>query len=108
MRLGAAPEIDRHTLQLSEACPAVATSPRVMNSHVDISRLALLLLCTVSACASPEHGWAAWTAAYVHIRVHDAQTGGHGWAGLTELQGVTIDFWGGPQLQLWPQAARPL
>ena len=31
------------------------------------------------------------------MRVHDAQTGGHGWAGLTELQGVTIDFWGGPQ-----------
>ena len=28
------------------------------------------------------------------MRVHDAQTGGHGWAGLTELQGVTIDFWG--------------
>ena len=48
------------------------------------------------------------TAAYVHMRVHDAQTGGHGWAGLTELQGVTIDFWGGPQLHLWPQAARPL
>ena len=24
-------------------------------------------------------------------------TGGHGWAGLTELQGVTVDFWGGPQ-----------
>jgi len=24
-------------------------------------------------------------------------------AGLTELQGVTADFWGGPQLQLWPQ-----
>ena len=46
------------------------------------------------------------TAAYVHMRVHDAQTGGHGWAGLTELQGVTIDFWGGPQLHLWPQAAR--
>ena len=42
------------------------------------------------------------------MRVHDAQTGGHGWAGLTELQGVTIDFWGGPQLHLWPQAARPL
>ena len=38
MKLGAAPEIDRHTLQLSEACPAVATSLRVMNSHVDISR----------------------------------------------------------------------
>ena len=35
MKLGAAPEIDRHTLQLSEACPAVATSLRVMNSHVD-------------------------------------------------------------------------
>ena len=35
------------------------------------------------------------------MRVHDAQTGGHGWAGLTELQGVTIDFWGGPQLHLW-------
>ena len=50
MKLGAAPEIDRHTLQLSEACPAVATSLRVMNSYVDISRLALLLLCTVSAC----------------------------------------------------------
>ena len=49
MKLGAASEIDRHTLQLSEACPAVATSLRVMNSHVDISRLALLLLCTVSA-----------------------------------------------------------
>ena len=47
-------------------------------------------------------------AAYVHMRVRDAQTGGHGWAGLTELQGVTIDFWGGPQLHLWPQAARPL
>ena len=31
MKLGAAPEIDRHTLQLSEACPAVATSLRVMN-----------------------------------------------------------------------------
>ena len=30
MKLGAAPEIDRHTLQLSEACPAVATSLRVM------------------------------------------------------------------------------
>ena len=44
----------------------------------------------------------------VSVRVHDAQTGGHGWAGLTELQGVTIDFWGGPQLHLWPQAARPL
>ena len=28
-------------------------------------------------------------------------------AGFTELQGVTVDFWGGPQLQLWPQAARP-
>ena len=28
--------------------------------------------------------------------------------GLTELQGVTIDFWGGPQLHLWPQPARPL
>ena len=27
---------------------------------------------------------------------------------LTELQGVTIDFWGGPQLHLWPQVARPL
>jgi hypothetical protein len=27
---------------------------------------------------------------------------------LTELQGVTIDFWGGPQLHLWPQAAGPL
>ena len=26
---------------------------------------------------------------------------------LTELQGVTIDFWGGPQLHLWPQGARP-
>ena len=56
MKLGAAPEIDRHTLQLSEACPAVATSLRVMNSHVDISRLALLLLCTVTVVhsASPE------------------------------------------------------
>ena len=32
------------------------------------------------------------------MRIRDAQTGGHGWAGLTELQGVTIDFWGGPQL----------
>ena len=43
------------------------------------------------------------------MRVRDAQTGGHGWArGLTELQGVTVDFWGGPQLHLWPQAARPL
>ena len=42
------------------------------------------------------------------MRVHDVQTGGHGWAGLTELQGVMIDFWGGPQLHLWPQAARPL
>ena len=32
-------------------------------------------------------------------------------AALTELQGLTIDFWGGPQLHLqyvWPQAARPL
>ena len=28
--------------------------------------------------------------------------------GLTELQGVPVDFWGGPQLHLWPQAARPL
>ena len=33
MKLGAAPEIDRHTLQLSEPCPAVATSLRVTNSH---------------------------------------------------------------------------
>ena len=51
MKLGAAPEIDRHTLQLSEACPAVATSLRVMNSHVNISRRALLLLCTVTMVA---------------------------------------------------------
>jgi hypothetical protein len=42
------------------------------------------------------------------MRVRVTQTGGHGWARLTELQGVTIDFWGGPQLHLWPQAARPL
>ena len=42
VKLGAAPEIDRHTLQLSEACPAVATSLRVMNSHMDI-REALLV-----------------------------------------------------------------
>ena len=27
---------------------------------------------------------------------------------LTELQGVTVDFWGGHQLHLWPQAARLL
>ena len=49
-----------------------------------------------------------FSAAACAMRVRDAQTGGHGWAGLTELQGVTIDFWGGPQLPLWPQAARPL
>ena len=30
------------------------------------------------------------------MRVRDAQIDGHGWAGLTELQGVTVDFWGGP------------
>ena len=30
------------------------------------------------------------------MRVRVTQTGGHGWARLTELQGVTIDFWGGP------------
>ena len=23
--------------------------------------------------------------------------------GLTKLQGVTVDFWGGPHLHLWPQ-----
>ena len=39
------------------------------------------------------------------MRVHDAQTGGHGWADLTELQGVTIDFWGGPQLHLCAMAS---
>ena len=38
MKLGAAPETDRHTLQLSEPCPAMATSLRVTNSHMDISR----------------------------------------------------------------------
>ena len=44
------------------------------------------------------------------VGARDTQCGGHGCAaaGLTELQGVTIDFWGGPQLQLWPQAAQPL
>ena len=45
------------------------------------------------------------------MRVRDAETRrltGMVAAGLTELHGVTIDFWGGPQLQLWPQAARPL
>eukprot|EP00964_Phaeocystis_antarctica_P050722 scaffold29526_cov73-Phaeocystis_antarctica.AAC.4 len=35
------------------------------------------------------------------MRVRDAQTGGHGCAGLTELQGVTADFWGGPQLHTY-------
>ena len=30
------------------------------------------------------------------MRVRDARTDGHGWAGLTELQSVTVDFWGGP------------
>ena len=34
--------------------------------------------------------WAARTVAVVAMRVHDAQTGGHGWAGLTELQGVAV------------------
>jgi hypothetical protein len=33
LKLGAAPEIDSHTLQLSEPCPAMAVSPRVTNSH---------------------------------------------------------------------------
>jgi hypothetical protein len=39
------------------------------------------------------------------MRVRDARTDGHGggrgW--LTELQGVTVDFLGCPQLHLWPQ-----
>ena len=44
----------------------------------------------------------------VRVRVTRRRADGHGWAGgLTELQGVTVDFWGGPQLHLWPQAARP-
>ena len=49
-------------------------------------------------------------AAYGHMRVRDAQTGGHGWAGGSlRLQGVTVDFWGrAPSFTLWPQAARPL
>ena len=51
---GAALEIDRHTLQLSEACPAVATSLRVMNSHVDISRLAFSCYALLVHSASPE------------------------------------------------------
>ena len=42
------------------------------------------------------------------VGVRDAPTDGMAGRGLTELQGVTIDFWGGPQLHLWPQAARPL
>ena len=45
------------------------------------------------------------------VRVRDAQTDGHmagRGRGLTELQGVTVGFWGGPQLYLWPQPARPL
>ena len=62
--------------------------------------LLLLLLCRALALAnaSPEQSpiWAAWTAAYGHESSRDAQTDGHGWAGLTELQGVTVDFWGGP------------
>ena len=49
-----------------------------------------------------------FSAAACAMRVRDAQTGGHGWAGAHELQGVTVDFWGAapPQLHLWPQAAR--
>ena len=42
------------------------------------------------------------------LLLHDAWTGGPGWAGLTELQGLTVDFRGGPQLHIWPQAAMPL
>ena len=56
VKLRAAPEIDRHTLQLSEPPrPAMAVSPsaRHTNSHghIAISRLALaplLVLCSVS------------------------------------------------------------
>ena len=33
LKLGAAPEIDRHTLQLSELCPTVATTLHVMNTN---------------------------------------------------------------------------
>ena len=34
MKLGAASEIDRHALQLSEPCPAVATSLSVMQKKL--------------------------------------------------------------------------
>ena len=46
------------------------------------------------------------------MRVRDAQTdGGHAAAmaerGLTELLGVTVDFWGGPQLAFTYGLRRP-
>lgn len=37
VKLGAAPEVGRHTLQLSEPCTAMATSLRVTNSHGHIT-----------------------------------------------------------------------
>ena len=55
------------------------------------------------------HSTSKSTRRLMAVRVRDAQTDGHGCGrGLTELQGVTFGFWGGPQLHLWPQAARPL
>ena len=61
MKLGAAPEIDRHTLQLSEPPPtAMAVSPRVTNSHGHHEPIALLMRYTLSQCIARARARLLW------------------------------------------------
>ena len=86
----------------------MAVSRRVTNSHgheppSQAAQIALLMRYALIVHSTSK------SKAALAVGARDTQSGGHGWAGAhSELQGVTIDFWGGPQLHLWPQAARPL
>ena len=71
------------------------------------AQIALLGRVIHSQCIARLHEQESKAALAVRVRDAPTLTAMAG-RGLTELQGVTIDFWGGPQLHLWPQAARPL
>ena len=75
----------------------------MVKTAVHAAQIALLMRYTLTVHSTSK------SKAALAVGARDTQSGGHGWAGAhSELQGVTIDFWGGPQLHLWPQAARPL